>query len=274
MTITSSQTGTKYSVTEKKLGGTEVFNLYECILPDGIPSILKIATTVANNGALDREAFVLETMKEEAQKLEEEYSKESDGKNYPLNNHFFFPNLVETFISTEQDNRRVSILSFPNVAKKLSDLVPLSSLVNDYQCVDPRTSGWILGKLLKFLVFIHQQNITNSVITGDNILINKEGHFVCFFDWTQVILSPVEISCDIASKDIASVTREVLTILGAKNGTLPADDQLIDNRYENLLKRFVSGEETDAYAAHTKFYELIRELWPRAYHPFTIKSIH
>lgn len=274
MTIIASSNGTSYKVQDKRLGSTDVFTLYECVLPDGSAGILKIAATVGSNGLLDREAYVLQLMKDEAQKMDEEYAAMTGGTKPPLNNHFFFPNLIETFIASDQDFRRVSVFSFPDIAKELSELIPISYLVQDNLRVDPRTSAWILGKLLKLLVFTHQQGISLGTITGENILINKKEHFVCLFDWTEATIAPVEISQKKASEEISQVTKEILSILGgSENGSLPPDEQLVDNRYEDYLRLLVSGAENDAYTAHQKFYELIRDLWPREYHPFKTKIL-
>jgi serine/threonine protein kinase len=272
MITISSPNGTSYCVDEKRIGSTEVFTLYECKLPDSSSGILKIATAKGNNGLLDREAYLLQVMKDEAQKMEEEYGKESGGKKTPLNNHFFFPNLVETFIASDQDNRRASVLNFPDIAKKLSELVPLSYLASDHLRVDPRTSAWILGKLLKLLVFTHQQDISLGEISSENILINKKNHFVCLFDWTKATIASGEISKKVATEEISLVTKEVINILGgSKDGSLPPDEQLTDSRYEDYLKLLISGGESDAYEVHQKFYKLIRDLWPRGYHQFTTK---
>ena len=274
MIIITSPNGATYQVDEKQLGSTDVFTSYECTLPDGTPAILKIASTVENNGLLDREAYVLETLKEAAEQLEEEYASGVGAGKPSLNNHFFFPNLIETFIASDQDDRRVSVLKFPIATEKLSELVPLSYLVYDNLCVDPRTSAWILGKLLKLLVFTHQQGVYLGAITMENILIKKKEHLVCFYDWTEAVVTDNEVPQTRASREIASITNQVLIILGAStDGSLPADKQIPDSRYEDFLKHLSLGKESDAYTAHKKFYELIRSLWPREYHEFTTKVL-
>lgn len=269
-----SPSGTSYEVHETLLGGTDTFNLYECQPPDRTNAILKIAKTIAENGLLDREAYILQLLRDGAKSLEEEYAVATGGTNPPLNNHFFFPNLIETFTVSDQENRRVLLLQFPDISKKLSDLVPLSYITKDRLRVDPRTSAWILGKLLKLLVFTQQLGIAVGTISADNILINKKEHLVCLFDWSDASTQDTETPPEVTSKEISCITKEVLNILGVlPDGSLPSDDQLIDKRYEDYLKRLSSGTEHDPDTAHQQFYELIRSLWPREYHPFTTKIL-
>ena len=273
MTILSPN-GTKYEVKEERLGSTDEFTLYECTLPDKSPAILKIAKTLGNNGLLDREAYILGILKEGAEELEKDYFEVTEGKKSPLNNHYFFPQLVESFIASDQDNRRVSILSLSHVSKKLAELMPLSFISVNNNRVDPRTSAWILGKLLKLLVFTHGLGIELGQITADNILINQRKHYVCMFDWSKAVLCNGEISSEVAGREIAQITREVIKILGcSEDGELPKDEQLVDDSYEKFLKNLTSGFESDSYTAHKKFYELIWSLWPHGFHPFTTHSI-
>ena len=268
-----SPNGSTYHVDEKRIGSTDVFTLYECILPDGAKGILKIAVTPGDNGLLDHEAYLLQMMTEEAIIVEEEYKHATSGTKSPLNNHFFFPQLVETFICPEQENRRVTILSFSHIAENLPDLMPISFITRDNLRVDPKTSAWIIGKLLKFLVFVHGEGINlGSVVHAENILLNSKEHYVCIFDWTEAQLNNNEVSEESAGKDIAAITKEILTILGAsEDGVLPVDDQLADNQYQDFLGKLLSGDLTKAFNIHNDFYNLIWSIWPRGFHPYTTK---
>src|SRR3989338_6006681 len=97
-----------YSVA-KYLGGTDKFTLYLCQKQgDDRQLILKIAADVAHNGILDREAFILQMMREKAAQLEEEYSRIREG-NAVLNYQLMFPDLSESFVSSEQNMRRVNV---------------------------------------------------------------------------------------------------------------------------------------------------------------------
>ena len=71
--------------------------------------------------------------------------------------------------------------------------------------------------------------------------------------------------------EIGQVAREITLLLGGDpiNGLLPPSNQLTDSRYEDYLRHLACYEERDASAAHRKFYELIRELWPSDFYPYT-----
>lgn len=264
-----------YDVGES-IGGTEEFRLYECMVPEQGPCILKIATNVSHNGLLDREAYILAEMRKEATELEEEYSKIKKDEKKFLNYHFMFPDIIESFVSEEQEGRRVNILGFSAIAEELPDLIPLSHIVSrDRARVDPRTSAWILGKLLKLLVFTHSQNILIGSIVDENIVINREQHYVAIADWTAATTLPGQISLESVSAEIAAVTREVVVVLGGnpEDGAIPKDLQLENDRYQEFLKDLLGGKFDDAQKAHGEFYKLIRELWPRGFHKYRTYSI-
>ncbi len=253
------------------------FRLYECGLPDELnhTGILKIASEIENNGELDREALALQMMRKEAARLEGEYAKVKKKPEYMMNYQFFFPNLVDTFVCEEQGGRRVNILSFEEIANEREDLVPIAHIVSrDRVRVDPRTSGWILGKLLKLLVFTHPQGISGNLL-GSNILLNRQQHYVSVFDWTEALLGDAPVSEDVAREEISQVAREVTLVLGGdpETGEIPPDAQLEDGRYQEFLSRLVDGEESDAGEAHRQFYELIDELWPRGFHKWSTYSL-
>jgi hypothetical protein len=262
----------KVYVIGDEVGKEERFKLYHCRTADDNVCILKIARQPAFNGLLDREACLLDIMKGEAKSLEEEYQKETSSDKF-LNYHFFFPRLVETFISPEQGNSRISILSLAHVAKDLRDLTPLSHFISREKVrVDPQTSAWVLGKLLKLLVFTHSQNISLADLSGENILLNRSEHYVTIFDWTQASIGNGEMEDDAAIREISQVAKEVGRLLGADPITerLPQDKQLKDDSYEHFLRSLIHGSlGLLASDAHRRHYELIRAIWPRTFHKFT-----
>lgn len=266
--------GVVYQI-QKLLGKTSDFRMYSYTLPDGSFGILKIAITKKKNGLLEKEAFVLKTLRQESDDLESEYSAKHKGKVY-LNYHFCFPHLVESFISARQQNRRVLILSFPEIAKELKDLRPISFITQrDKLLVDPRTSAWILGKLLKFLVFSQSIGVSIGNLGADNILINAKQHFVTVFDWSKANLEQGSLDPEMCQKEIVQVTKEVVKLLGGnvKTGEIPDHDQLENDEYQDLLKGLLQGKERDALKAHKRFYEIILALWPRGFHKFTTYSL-
>ncbi len=265
--------GKKFTV-GKQIGGTDEFNVYEGVF-DGSPAcMLKIAKEPKHNGLLDKEAYFLQEMRKEADELEQEFEKIKTDDTF-LNYHFLFPQVIETFISPEQGNRRIIMQSFSEIAKELGNLTPLSFITERDHVVDPRTSAWILGKLLKLLVFTHGQGILINTINSDNILINQKEHYVTIFDWSGATRTE-SLTAEETSNEISLITQQVIEILGgdSETGDLPADDQLADNQYQDFLKRLVDKEESKASKAHRAFYDLIWSLWPRKFWPYTTKVIY
>lgn len=260
-----------YSI-DQKLGGTRAFTLYRC-QSDARPGeqcILKIATSVEHNGLLDREAYLLRLMQEEAARLEIEYAEKTDGKG-TLNYRLAFPEVLETFIATEHQERRALMLGF-NAVNDLSELVPVTHVrTRDHVRVDPMTSAWILGKLLKVLVFAHSQGIVIKNLSGGNILIIRERHGVVIFDWSAAVLYEGAMPRDSGREEICKVAREAMLLLGGDllTGKIPDDDQLMNDRYAGLLWSLVCGKYGKASDAHKEFYELVEELWGRVFHPYT-----
>lgn len=276
--VTSHESGVTYTA-GKHLGGTETFTLYECLSSGGSASstdagkccILKIAAAPEHNSILDREAFVLKKMLDEAARLEAAFLEAKPGTEMRMNYQFAFPNLVETFVSEEQSVRRVLILGFCCIAKQLSDLVPLSHLESRERVrVDHRTSAWILGKLLKLLVMTHGIGILNNWVVCDNILINREQHFVALFDWSRATINREFSHQHGGQEEIAKLAQAVTRALGGdpRTGKLPADPDSSDE-YTEIVRRFALGKEGDAQKAHREFYALVDRLWQHEFYPFT-----
>ena len=259
----------------KQVGVTEGFNLYLC-KSDERSYILKIAATIERNALLDREAFILNQMRNEAARLEEEYATVKSKPEEMLNYQLCFPDLVESFLAPSQGNRRVNILGFPAV-DDLGTLVPIRHLTTrDRVRVDRKTSAWMMGKFLKILVFAHSQGIAIRRVTGDNILIERDEHYVAVFDWTAAEIHAEGISENVAREEISQGAKEIILALGRnpKTGEFPKDnEQDPDDRYAEHLCALACGSEHDAKQAHEHFYSLVRSLWPREYWPFTAYNL-
>lgn len=266
--------GTEYKV-GTLIGRNARFKVYEGSVDANPCLLIKIATSIEENGSLDREAFLLDKMRKEATATEEAYAAIKKDKGM-LNYHFFFPDIVESITPADQGGRRVNVLSFAHIAKELVDLVPIEHLVlRDHVVIDPRTSAWIMGKLLKMLDFAHRQGISVGDLSGENILINREQHYVSVFDWSMASLSSEALSSHVIAGEISAAASEVILALGGnpENGEIPPDKQLEDQRYENFLKRLVGGRESNARKAGDEFYKLVWSMWPREFHPFTTYGI-
>lgn len=259
--------GMKYGV-GKLLGASERFNLYECVI-GGSCGILKIAKTSKDNESLDREALVLRLMTQRAEQIE----VESPGMNYT----YFFPKLYDSFIAENQEGRRINILGFPGEVRLLDQLTPMSALHElERVRVDPKTSAWMLGKILKLLAFAHDQGISNRLVTGSNILIERNMHGVIVFDWMLAnIHGENRTPQEVARGELSQVGREVTLLLGGDldTGKLPESDQLTDKQFEYFIHWLTLGGMSDAAQAHREFYKLVWTLWPRQFHPFTTYKI-
>lgn len=255
----------------KQLGSVTQYRIRACDSEGYTTLMFKVATEKQYNAVLDKEAYLLKTLFEGSQKLEKEFGALHPDKQ-PLNYHFCFPKVIEVFNLAEQQSRTALVLDFSAIAKKVSDLVPLKFIVTrERSRVDPRTSAWILGKLLKMLIFTHDQKVLLNRITSDNVIIHRKGHFVALFDWSTAEFTDRLVNETVlAGAEIAAVAKVVQCVLGADaSGNLPEHSDLADSRYEDFIKLLASGVVVDAYSAHKKFYKLIRELWPREYYEFT-----
>jgi len=262
-------------IVPRKVGETKNFNLYFC-RSENFPKrqfILKVSKTIAENPALDREAYILHELRIAALRIDAELVDS------PMNYQIGFPEVIDSFISEEQGERRVLVLGF-DIGKDfknadgeddLSLLLPISRIrTRNKERVDPKTSAWILGKALKFLVFFHYLGISVGNLSGGNILIDKE-HYVTFFDWSDVGLDNDGVSSEVACSEISRLAREVITLLTGDPDAeeLLDDEHLPDGRYEKFLFALADGKFESAKRAHKEFYELVENMWGRKFHPYT-----
>jgi hypothetical protein len=251
------------------------FRLYLCKqMETGRQCLFQLATQVADNGLLDRNAFILRELKAKADELEEEYAKVRVNANDLLNYALGFPELVDSFICQGYE-RRANVLAFRNI-EKISQMVPLRNIVvKDHRRVDLRTSAWIMGKSLKLLAFAHSLGISVGRIDATNILIEPDQHYVVFFDLSDAVLYseivPVEIRC----REIAEAAQTVIVILGGNLKTRTFSSQVEERvqPYVEYLWQLADGNQRDAQKVHAQFYELIDGLWERAFYAFTSHPI-
>ena len=261
-----------------KVADAEAYRLYLCTQRDtGRQCLLQIAATTGQNGDLDRASYILGELARRADEVEKEWALVKKEPNHFLNYNLCFPELVDSFICPEQGGRRVNILAFRGV-KDVSKMVPLSGITEkDGLRVDLRTSGWIMGKLLKLFVFTHGEGILTNQMSGSNILIEPDQHYVLIFDWSKatVITNPEEISAE-RCQEISAAAKAVITVLGGnpETGVIPNDGDSYFEKYAERLLQLAGGEERSAIRAHQRFYELIDELWERGFYPFTAKPLN
>lgn len=246
------------------------YRLYRCIEEDKPDRwfIFKIAVLPEHNAMLDREAFLLEDIRQEALDIEAAYKREGgvDAFNY----HYICPRVIESFTLEDQDGRRANVLGF-DIADDIGDLVALSIVREGEQLrVDPKTSAWIVGKFLKALAFTHSFGVSVGQLTSSNLLVRRDSHLVSVFDWTKACQHLLGVPEDIAAGEIRAVVRAGLRLLSERDGkTIPPSEQDPSGRYVQLLMDMARGRESDAARAHASFYQLVEELWGRKYHPWT-----
>ncbi len=158
----------------------------------------------------------------------------------------------------------------------MSELVPIGQWrARELVRLDPKSSAWIMGRLLKIFTLTHPMGVSVGKINGGNILVNPIEHHVVFFDWTRARQSDGPVSGRVAREEISQAARQVILALGGNpvTGELPSHEQLPDARYASLLTAFVDKEVDDAFTAGSKFYTLLDELWEKEFHPFTTHPI-
>lgn len=259
-----------------KVAEADKYRLYLCEQEGtGRQCLLQIANAIEHNGKLDRSAYLLGELKRHSDELEAEYADMKEDPKDMLNYDLGFPELMESFICQDQGGRRINILTFKNV-EDASKTVPLSNITaKDRRRVDLRTSVWIMGKLLKLLVFIQSKKISVGLVTGNNILIEPDQHYVLIFDWSYAQIHMEDISFEMRRQEISQAAQVVITALGSDlaSDVFPNDGDEAFDRYIDHLLRLARGSESNAKRAHSQFYELVDLLWKREYYPFTTKPL-
>lgn len=253
------------------VGRTDDYNVY---IVEGAADLrqylLKIATDIHGNGLLDREAFLLLEIKEEIERRNAEH-KRVNKTNQGLGYQRCFPQMVESFLVPNQGNRRVNVIAIYD-AEQVKDLVPIEQWrTRERVRLDPKSSAWIMGRLLKIFTLTHPMGVAVGKIDGGNILVNPDKHHVVLFDWTQARHYDMALPKEVARDEISRAATQVFLALGGdlKTGTLPESDQLPDSRYADLLKSFANKQVIDPFEAGREFYALLESLWKTEFHPFT-----
>jgi len=271
MTITSP--ANKYEV-GKQVAANAASRLYLCTQEGiGRKCLLQIASDVEGNGALDRSAFILGRLASRAEELEAEYAAHVRDPNKSLGYAYGFTQLVESFVSEEQDGRRINILAFRNVDEP-SKMVPIANIIDkDGLRADLRTSAWIMGKILKMLAFTQSSGIAIGQADATSILLETDEHYVVLFDFSEAKIHDDTVPREIRAKEIAQATQAVIALIGGdhETGMFPDDVVAIEKfkPYVELLLDLASGDQGDAHNAHREFYSLVDTLWERGFYPAT-----
>lgn len=233
--------------------------------------LIQVAIDAANNGELDRNAFFLRELKAKADEYETEYAKIKTKPEAMLNYHFGFPNVLDSFLLTEQGDRRLNVLTFAWDGP-VANVWPLRKIVGSGRRVDIRTSAWIFGKLLKLLDFAHGQQMLVGNLQASNILIQPEEHYVLIFDWADAMPQQGAVSPEAARREIASAASVIIELVGGDFQSHRIPSKGNDNGlepYSERLFQLAAGSSADAQSAHKEFYALLRTLGWKHFHPFT-----
>lgn len=257
----------------KKVAEAKNYHLYLCIqVSTERQCLLQIASEIRHNGELQLGAYILKELENYANRLEDEYESVKTDSNVLLNYGLGFTELVDSFNCPEQGGRWVNILAFRNV-KLVSRMVPVINVKEkDHQLINLRTSAWIMGKLLKVLAFAHSQGISVGLLTGNNILIEPDEHYVVIFDWLSSKMYPEEVPLEITRREISQAAMTVIDAAGGdlETGSFPDSDDHSLVSYTEHLFELARGKENSAERAHSEFYNLIDSLWKREFYPFTL----
>ena len=232
--------------------------------------LLQIAAAPEHNGGLDRAAFLLERFARSGAQLDAEYARSHERKH--LHYERLHPTLVKSFLSPEQGNRRVNILALADVAD-LRSIVPLSNLLKkDRRRVDPETSAWIMGRLLKLLSFVHAEGVANRAMMANNVLLDPDQHFAITLDWSVARVFPSTVPAEHAATDIKMAATAVFSALGGSvaNNSWPYEGH---EPYIALLRQLMLTGAPDADKALDAFYATVRAEYGQSFHPFTTLSL-
>jgi hypothetical protein len=256
---------------KSKLAVTATYTVYLVTdEADGSWYMLKVPPPgIPGNGRLDREALVLKDIQAEVERIRA--TEKPDATGGALRFEKCFPRLHESFLFTEQGDRRINVIEIP-ATDMVTDLFALEQWrIRNEVRIDPKSSAWLMARLLKVFTLTHPIGISVGKIDGGNILVNPKKHRALFFDWTEAHQYPTYVPPEKVGEEIADAAKQVFLALGGSlaKGTLPASDQLTDGRYAKLLLQFMSGVERDPDKAYDRFYKLVREMWEPEFHTFT-----
>lgn len=249
------------------VGETDYSRIYSCkIDSDHTSGLLVITTDAMHNGRLDKAAFVLGKLGEASPVYEAEYAKLGSGK--LLGYDRLFPCLVDNFVASQQGGRRVNVLKFIDVESP-SALAPLSNIRNrDHLMVALSSSAWIMGRLLKLLVFAHDLGISVRSMTANNIMIEPNQHFAIVFDWSNAIVHGGQVPTQESRIDLSLAAQAVFGAIDGdlRDGSCPQTDEKT-KPYVRFLWELARGSHTEALLAHQSFYELVGEIFGFGFNP-------
>ena len=113
-----------------------------------------------------------------------------------------------------------------------------------------------MGKLLKIISFAHDNNYTIGNISGNNVLIEPDKHYVIVFNWSMAEFHHDKVPASDQRREIQAAANLAIKLLGdALDKTCDADLP-----YVHYLRSLVMDGEYSAREAHRTFYEIVDAL--------------
>jgi hypothetical protein len=258
------------------VAGNDRYRLRSCTDERGREMLFQIATDASRNSELSRNGWALRTLKEASDDVERRY-KEA-GHEGALNYDLGFPELTDSFIFDGQGSRQVNILRFREILE-LNGVIPLLKIWKDGLRVDLQTSAWILGKLIKTISFAHDNRIQVHNITGNNVLIHPDQHYVVIFDWSGMTVHEGPVPSMIVREEIKLAAQLAIKAVGGDLDLAMTNDA--DLPYTRLLQSLASEGMSAASKAHQAFYGIVDQLcndpeiehWKAGFHHFTTSRL-
>ncbi len=244
----------------KLIGETSKLRIYLGSTDAKQSVILKVAKTFDDGHILAEEASKFNEMrafKDEIFKLEEKQGKE--------NSHYdwLFADLQASFMEPTQDDRRINVLSMPDI--EIDKLTPLIKLSNGTE-IDTWTSIWILGRFLKLYSFFELLAasmdcpvVEYPIFSPGDYLIGPKEHRLIYYNFSG------KINDVVAMDFIKAITKFILDWVAI-------GDREEEQKYFNLLKDFSETGRDTCERAHRELYKLVEELWGIGYHPFVYRE--
>jgi len=257
---------------------TANYHLYVAKLPSGQLGFMKISANVDCNSAIDHEYQTLQYLHQKA--LENDNLAIKAGQKNPFY-EAFFPNPLE--IIDIPDGRKAIFIGFDPSIQEYKQLSPLSVILRNRR-VDLQTTMWILGKLIKLLVFVHEEGYANLFVDPSNVLIEPNLHAVFVLDWSYSRGDQKFCSSDIHT-DLQAAAKLAWLISGGTNDSPPPhDSDILSQKGHDEFVEFIHDLNL-AYNARSCWSLLYQEphglahrLWPkeelpngknkRVFHPF------
>lgn len=239
---------------------TKTYRLYVTKLPTGQLGLMKISLTEEFNYILKKEINILESMQVMADDYDQSMIKSN---NAPPYYGATFPKVIEKM---DADGRVAVFLGYNECIESYKQLMPLS-IITEKERTDLKTAHWILGKLLKILVFFHNwgMNYAITAVNTSNVLIETDLHGVFVLDFSEAIKKPGE---EERINDIRLAAKLAWEIAGGTEESEPPHDLSIMSKenyvkYVSFIRRLMNGETKGAYEEQMAIYELSDEIWPK-----------